>query len=263
MTVRVETEGHVLVVTLDRPAAHNALSLEMSAELVQAFVRLRDDAELRVAILTGAGDRAFCAGADLKQVGDYYRSLSPIERRERGEREPGLGGITRNLDAGKPVVAAIDGYCLAGGLELALACDLRIATGRSSFGLPEVKRGIMPGAGGTQRLPRLVPHAFAMELLLTGERVDAEAALRAGLISRLVAPEELMRCARRLADQIASNAPLAVQAVRAASLRGQHLPLEEGLRLEQLYAEPLRATEDAAEGVAAFIDKRPPVFRGK
>ncbi len=263
MSIRVAREGHILVITLDRPEAHNALSRSMSQALCDAWRTLRDDPELRVAVLTGAGGRAFCAGADLKELGAYYRSLTPIERRERGEHEPGLGGITRNLDPGKPTIAAIDGHCLAGGLELALACDVRLATARSSFGLPEVKRGIIPGAGGTQRLPRCIPQALAMEMLLTGDAVDAETALRAGLVNRVVEPDQLLSEAMKLATRIAANAPLAVQAARTAALRGRHLPLDEGLRIEQLYAEPLRGTEDAQEGIAAFAEKRAPEFRGR
>jgi E-phenylitaconyl-CoA hydratase len=263
MSIRVEREGHVLVITIDRPEARNALSLEMTKALCEAWRMLRDDAELRVAILTGAGDKAFCAGADLKEIGAWYRSMTPIERREQAEREPGLGGITRNLDPGKPVIAAINGHCLAGGLELALACDLRLAAEHATFGLPEVRRGIMPGAGGTQRLPRAVPLAMALELLLCGDPIDARAALRAGLVNRVVPAARLMDEARALAGRIARNAPLAVQTVRAAAYRGLGLPLADGLRLEQMLAEPLRATEDADEGIRAFAEKRDPEFRGR
>jgi enoyl-CoA hydratase/carnithine racemase len=262
MTLRIEVEGPLFLVTLDRPQARNALNLDMRTQLCAAWERFRDDAQLRVAVLTGTG-KAFCAGADLKQLGAHYRSESPIQRRERQEREPGLGGLTRNFDAGKPVVAAIGGYCLGGGLELALACDLRVAADDALLGLPEVRRGIIPGAGGTQRLPRAVPLGAALELLLTGEPVDAARALQLGLVNRVTTRERLLDEAKELAHRIARNAPLAVQAARAAALRGSHLPLDEGLRLEQFYAEPLRVTEDAREGVAAFKEKRDPVFRGR
>ena len=263
MSIRTEREGHVLLVTIDRPEKRNALSLEMRRALNDAWCTFRDDPELRVAVLTGAGEKAFCAGADLFEIGEHYRSMSSIERRRRNEREPGVGGITRNLDPGKPVIAAIDGYCLGGGLELALACDIRIATARARFALPEVKRGIIPGAGGTQRLPRTIPLGAALELMLTGEPIDAAEALRLGLINRVVAAESLREAAASLAARIASNAPLAVQAARDAALAGLHLPLRDALALEQHYAEPVRKTEDAQEGVRAFAERRPPKFSGR
>lgn len=263
MSIRTEREGSLLLVTIDRPEARNALSLEMSRALAEAWRELRDNAALRVAILTGAGDKSFCAGADLKEAAAYYASLTPIARRERGEREPGFGGLTRNLDPGKPVIAAVNGHCLGGGLELALACDIRLAAEHATFGLPEVRWGILPGAGGTQRLPRAVPLGIALEMLLTGEAIDAATALRIGLVSRVVPAARLLEEARELGARIAGNAPLAVQAARAAALRGRHLPLEEGLRLEEFYAEPLRASEDAQEGIRAFAEKRPPAFKGR
>lgn len=262
MSIRCEREGAILVVTIDRPQARNALSLEMSRALVDAWTELRTDRELRVAVLTGAGD-AFCAGADLKEVGPWYRSMTAHERRRHGEREPGLGGLTRNLDPGKPVVAAVNGACLAGGLELALACDLRIAAEHATFGLPEVRWGIIPGAGGTQRLPRAVPAAVAMEMLLTGRPIDADGALRAGLVSRVVPAAELIGEALELAGRIARNAPLAVQAARAAARAGAAMPLTGALALEQLYAEPLRQSEDAQEGLRAFAERREPQFEGR
>lgn len=235
----------------------------MREALIDVWIGFRDDRSLRVAVLTGAGELSFCAGADLKEMSDYYRSMTPIERRERADREPGLGGLTRNLDPGKPVIAAINGHCLAGGLELALACDLRIAAEHASFGLPEVQRGLIPGAGGTQRLPRAVPASVAAQMLLTGEPIDAAAALAFGLVSRIVPAAVLMDEALALARRIARNAPLAVQAARAAMRRGLHLPLDEALRLEQFLAEPLRETEDIQEGLRAFEEKRVPAFKGR
>ncbi len=263
MTIRSETRGDVLVVTLDRPEARNALSMQMGEDLCALWRHFRDDPALRVAILTGAGDKAFCAGADLKEIGDFYRSMTPIERRERAEREPGFGGITRNLDPRKPVIAAINGHCLAGGLELALACDIRIAAAHATFGLPEVRWGLMPGGGGSQRLPRQVPLALAMEMLLTGDPIDAATALANGLVNRVVPADELLDAAHDMARRIARNAPLSVQAVRAAALGGLDLSLDEGLRLEQFYAEPLRQTEDVREGLRAFAEKREPRYRGR
>ena len=263
MTIRTGMSDGVLLITIDRPEARNALSQKMSLELCKAWREFRDSDALRVAIVTGAGDKAFCAGADLKELAELYAGMTPVERRERGEREPGLGGITRNLEVGKPVIAAINGHCLAGGFEIALACDLRVAAEHATFGLPEVKRGIIPGAGGTQRLPRAIPMGLALEMLMTGDPIDARTALRLGLVNRVVPLERLLDEARSLAGRIARNAPLAVQAARYAALRGSHLPLEEGLRLEQFYAEPTRQSEDAREGIAAFVEKREPIFRGK
>lgn len=261
--IRTETSGAVLTITIDRPQARNALSRAMSRELIAAWTAYRDDPDLRVAIITGAGEQAFCAGADLKEIAGYYAAMSPIQRRELGEREPGLGGITRNLDVGKPVIAAINGHCLAGGLEIALAADLRVAAEHATFGLPEVRRGILPGAGGTQRLPRLIPEAAALRMLLTGDPIGAGEAWRLGLVNDVVPAGELAAAAAALAQRIASAAPLAVRAVLAAVRRGRHLPLDDALRIEQFYAEPVRASADAREGIAAFTEKRAPRFEGK
>jgi enoyl-CoA hydratase/carnithine racemase len=263
MTTRFEREGPVAVLTIDRPEARNALDFETGEELLRAWGEFRDDGELRVAILTGAGEKAFCAGADLRAVAQFYRSLTPVERLRRSELEPGLGGITRNLRIDKPIIAAVNGHCLAGGLEIALACDLRIAAEHATFGLPEVTRGIIPGAGGTQRLPRLIGVEHALDLILTGRRIDAREAERIGLVGRVLPLAELRAQALELALQIAENAPLAVAAAKAAVWRGLDLPLEEGLRLEQLLAEPVRQSEDAQEGPRAFLEKRKPRFKGR
>jgi E-phenylitaconyl-CoA hydratase len=262
VSIRFECEGAVAILTIDRPKVHNALDFETSDALVDAWVRFRDDDDLRVAILTGAGERAFCAGADLRGVGDFYKTLTSPERLRRSEQRPGLGGITKNLAIDKPIIAAVNGYCLAGGLEIALACDLRLASDQASFGLPEVTRGIIPGAGGTQRLPRLVGPERALDLILTGRRIDAHEAERIGLVSRVVSASELGSEALAVANAIAENGPLAVRAAKAAVWRGLDIPLEDGLRLEQLLAEPVRQSEDAQEGPRAFLEKRKPEFKG-
>lgn len=263
MTIRVEKRGRVTILTIHRPEAKNALDIATSRELAQHFIEFRADSQSWVAIVTGAGEEAFCAGGDLKKIADYYASLTPLERRSRGEIEPGIGGITRNLPIWKPVIAAINGYCLAGGLEIALACDLRVAEEHAQFGLTEVKWGIIPGAGGTQRLPRLIGMDKALDLMMTARKMPADEALQCGLISRLVPKGQALSSALALAQQICDNAPLAVRAVKEAALRGIDMSLEDGLRLEQFLAEPLRQSEDAKEGPRAFALKQKPKFEGR
>ncbi|MFQ5479272.1 MAG: enoyl-CoA hydratase/isomerase family protein [Candidatus Binatia bacterium] len=263
MPIDFEVNERTVVITIDRPEARNAIDPATAEELNAAWLRFRDDDELWVAVLTGAGDKSFCAGADLRGVGKFYAELTPTQRRRRSEQEPGFGGITRNLPIFKPIIAAINGHCLAGGLELAMACDFRVASPNASFGLPEVRWGIVPGGGGTQRLPRAVPLGMAMEMLMTGRPIDAETALRIGLVNRVAAAGKLLDEALSSAALICSNGPLAVRAAKEAALRGLDLSLEEGLRLEQFLAEPVRQSEDAGEGVKAFAEKRTPRFKAK
>ncbi|HEV2316021.1 MAG TPA: enoyl-CoA hydratase-related protein [Thermoplasmata archaeon] len=258
MRLESRIDGHVAWMTLHRPEVLNAIDPETHDELVQAWVRFRDDPKLRVAVLTGAGPKAFCAGVDLNRMGDFYRSAPSGERAERWNHEPGIGGITRNLPLGKPVIAAVNGICLGGGLELALACDLRIASENATFGLPEVKWAIIPGQGGTQRLARAVGPALALEMTLTGQPIDAARALAAGLVSQVHPPERLAAAAGSLAATIAAHPPRAVRAALEAVQRGLDLPLAEGLRLEQQLADPLRDSPDNREARAAFREKRPP-----
>src|SRR3989338_5300542 len=210
MAVGFETRGHIAIVTIDRPEARNAIDPATGEALVDAWRRFRDSPDLWVAVLTGAGDEAFCAGADLRSVGEFYRSLTPVERLARAETEPGLGGLTRNVQVWKPVLAAVNGYCLAGGFELALACDIRTAAlpaaaAPATFGLPEVGWGIVPGAGGTQRLPRIAPLGAALELILAGERITAAEAHRLGLVNRVVPRSELVPTAPAMAERICRN----------------------------------------------------------
>ncbi len=248
MSLLVEVRDSVLHVTLNRPEVHNAIDPETHEELLAAWRRLRDEEELRVGLLTGAGDRAFCAGVDLKRMGDFYRGVPPERRREVWDREPGIGGITRNFDPGKPIVAAINGFCLGGGLELALACDIRYASENATFGLPEVRWAIMPGQGGTQRLPRTVPPNVALEMILTGRPIAAARALQVGLVNGVFPLARVREEAGEVASAIAALPPRSVRHAREAVLRGLGLPLSEGLRLEQSLADPLR---DSAENRAA------------
>jgi E-phenylitaconyl-CoA hydratase len=263
VAVLFEKKEKIAIITINRPQAMNSLDGETLEGLNKAWIDFRDDPDLWVAIITGAGDRAFCAGGDLKSLGDYYRSMTPILRREKAEKGPGVGGITRNLDIWKPLIAAINGHCLAGGLEIALACDIRIAAETATFGLTEVSRGIIPGAGGTQRLPRLISLTKSLEMILCADRIDAQEALEIGLVSRVVPVKDVMAEAIKTAERICRNAPLAVRAAKEAIYRGLDLPLAEGLRLEQFLAEPIRQTEDAKEGPRAFSEKREPQFKGK
>ncbi|HTT25982.1 MAG TPA: enoyl-CoA hydratase-related protein [Thermoplasmata archaeon] len=252
MAVRTEELGAVFRITIDRPEVHNAIDPETHRDLLAAWHRFRDEDRFRVAILTGAGDRAFCAGVDLRRMGDFYQGIPPDRRREIWDREPGIGGITRNLDVGKPVLAAIQGHCLGGGLELALACDLRICAEGATFGLPEVKWAIIPGQGGTQRLPRAIPSNVALEMILTARPISAARAFQLGLVNAVHPKEALAGAAVEMAEAIASQPPRAVRHAREAVLRGLELPLSEGLRLEQSLAEPLRDAEENREARAKF-----------
>jgi len=263
MVLQFETKGPVALLTLDRPDAHNAINPALQEALVQAWLRFRDDDALRVAVVTGAGPKAFCAGADLKEMQAWYARTPKERRREVWDREPGLGGITRNLDPGKPVVAAVNGYCLGGGLELALACDIRWCSEDATFALPELRWGILPGQGGTQRLPRLIGPGAALELILSGERIDASRALQLGLVTRVLPAVELVPRSLELAETIARMAPRATRHAREAVRRGLELPLDEALRLEQSLADPLRGSEDNLEALAAAKEKREPRWTGR
>jgi len=258
-TVLYEQTDRIVTITLNRPEALNSVDPETQEALVQAWSRFRDDDSAWVAILTGAGDRAFSAGADLKK-------FVPAEFAKGGaapHNTYGLGAITRGLEIWKPMIAAVHGFCLAGGLEQALACDLRIATPNATFGLTEVRWAIIPGAGGTQRLPRALPLAKALEMILLARTLTAEEALRWGLINAVVPPAELMSTARAWAQQLCELGPLALRAAKEAVLRGLTMPLADGLRLEAFLSGTLRGTEDAVEGPRAFAEKRKPKFKAR
>lgn len=250
--VRARARGRVLIVTLDRPRSLNAIDPEAHDQLVRAWKRLREDDRLRVGLLTGAGDQAFSAGIDLKRLPDFYAESHPGERRARWAREPGLGGLTRNFDPGKPIVAAINGYCLGLGLELALACDVRIASPNAVFGLPEVRWGIIPGQGGTQRLPRAIAPNLALEMILTGEPITAARAQEIGLVNRVVPLERLRSEALAIAQRIARFPPRAVRHARESVHRGLDLSLVDGLQLEQDLADPLRSGGENRAALATF-----------
>ena len=248
MTVRV-TDGDadgVAWVTIDVPERRNAISHAMRGLLAEAFASLDGDDSVRVAVLTGAGP-VFCAGVDLKESGPPAtdRLVAPLE------------------SFGKPLIAAVNGPAAGGGFELALACDLRVASTTATFALPEVRIGSLPGSGGTQRLARSVPAAVAAKLVLTGTPLDADGALRFGLVSDVVEPKELLPFAERLAASVAANAPLSLRAAKTALRASQEEPLRDGLALERSLWEQLSATEDRAEGRAAFREGRPPRWSGR
>jgi enoyl-CoA hydratase/carnithine racemase len=255
--VLYEKHGQTVVVTLNRPEALNAINREVRTELREAFFKFRDDDEARTIIVTGTGDKAFSAGADLKEM-----TILQKERRVDVAR-PSLTTTLRNIDLWKPVIAAINGYCLAGGLELALACDIRIASENARFALTEVTRGIIPGDGGTQILPRVVPPSMALEMMFTGQHIDAAEAYRIGLVNHVVPQADLMSTALALAERINESAPIAVRFVKEAALKGLDLPLVDGLRLESLFSTIVHTTDDAKEGPVAFAEKRKAVYKGR
>ncbi len=257
MALIYEKKGKIAYITINRPEAMNAMDPETYRELSEAWVNVRDDSDVWVAIITGAGDKAFSAGADLKKT--IGRPVEAWHFWQTQEEQI----LNRGLEVWKPVIAAVNGYCLAGGMTLLLATDIRIAAEHATFGLSEVSRGILPGNGGTQRTIQQLPYPIAMYFLLTGERMNAEEALRAGLINKVVPLAELMPEAERIARRICENAPLAVRAIKELAVRGQYLPIEYGLRLEQAVQQVLSATEDAREGPRAFSEKRNPSYSGK
>lgn len=252
-------EGRLALITINRPEIMNCIDAQTSYELNQAFTDFRDNDDLWVAILTGAGDRAFCTGNDLIAMSE---AMAGKNTEAMNYRAP-FGGITRHFECWKPIIAAINGYCLAGGLEISLCCDIRVAAEHAQFGVPEVTRAIIPGAGGTQRLPRFLPRAIAMELLLTGARFDAQWALRNGLVNYVVPADQVMAKAREIAEVICNNGPLAVRAAKESALRGIELPLEEGLKQEGQFSMKVVASEDAREGPLAFAQKRKAEYKGR
>ena len=258
MAVDYEKEGKIAIMTINRPEARNALNADVTRELNEAMVDFRDDPELWVAIITGAGDRAFCAGADIKGF------VRPPAEAAAGAAAPARAVERVRADQiWKPFIAAINGYALGGGLELAMTCDIRIAAEHAELGQPEINIGFMPGAGGTQRLPRFVPRAMAAEILLTGERISAQEAYRIGLVNKVVPLDQLMAAAKQMAEAICQKGPVGVRASKEAMIKGYNLPLDEGLRLESELAAGVRSTEDFIEGARAFIEKRPPAYKGK
>jgi len=253
----LEIRPPLAVITINRPKVLNALNAATLEELSTALERVAADAAVRVVLLTGSGSKAFVAGADIAQVASLDESAG------RAYAERGQAVFRRIETSGKPVIAAINGFALGGGCELAMACTLRLAGDTARLGMPEAKLGLIPGFGGTQRLPRLVGRGAALKLLVTGAMIDAAEALRIGLVDEVVAAEELMPRAEAIALQIAQNAPIALSRVLLAVDEGLDLSLDEGIAEEARHFGHCCGTRDKAEGTAAFLAKRPPVWSGE
>jgi enoyl-CoA hydratase len=249
-------EDHVLWLTLDDPRAMNAFDPESMAALGRAWIRFRDDPELRVAVVTGAGERAFCVGSNLKT---FIPRLQAGEMDPRDNQEAYMKGAVGPVF--KPVIAAVNGDCLGGGMELLTCTDIRLTVPAARFGQPECRWGLFPGGGGTTRLPRQIPYAHAMDILLTGRLLDAREAVAIGLVNRIVEPAQLAAEAMAVARRIAGNGALAVQRIKEAVWRQADLPLDEAYELESRLGEDVFRSAEAAEGLAAFAGKREPAFR--
>lgn len=266
--VLVEKRDHICFITLNRPQVLNAQNAQLGQELREALLDFNDDPDSWVAIVSGAGDRAFSAGADLKSMA-RTRTEEEIARDAARAADFTLyraaPSIQRGLKIMKPIIAAVHGICMGGGLEVAMGCDVILATRDARFGVPEVRRGIIPGGGGTQRLPRRMPYGMAMELLMTGSEIRGEEAYRVGLVNRLYDTKaDVLQGAEALAREIIDNvAPLAARAAKEAAVRGLECPLDEGLRIEAMLSGLNRQTEDAREGPRAFVEKRRPQWKAR
>jgi len=255
--ISYEKQDRIAIITINRPEVRNAVDPETIEELVNAWVEFRDDPQLWVGILTGTGDRAFSAGFDLSTVGTAFQ-MEPMAGHGRI-----FYGLSKGLEIWKPTIAAINGYALGGGLEMALACDLRIAAEHATFGLPEVRWSLIAAGGGLARLPRAIPLAKAMEIILLGERMSAQEALQYGLVNKVVPLEEVMPTAIQWANRICENGPLAVRASKICAIKGLDSNLEDAMRLDEYFLIQLMGTEDIKEGPTAFLQKRKPEFKGR
>ena len=257
--LNITVQDKVCVVEFNRPQAMNSIDPEMRQELYAFYERMKTDDDIHVVVFTGAGDKAFCTGADLKKTMPDPNDSYANQLLARGE----TGSAFFGLETDKPLVCAVNGYALAGGTELVTICDICIASTNAKFGLSEVKRGSIPWGGSMQRLPRSISKSDAMLLLLTGDVIDAQEALRMGLCSKVVAPEELMNVTLDIARRIANNAPLAVRAVKQLVTRGMDVPLTQALQMDKYMYGILKDTEDRVEGRKAFAEKRDPVWKMK
>lgn len=254
MALLYQKEGRIATITFNRPEAMNSMDPEQLEEFGKACTDFANDPEVWVGIVTGAGEKAFCAGADLKRL------VGPAMIEKTYKMPP---SIMRGIQVWKPLIAAINGACLGGGLEVALACDLRIASEKANFGNPEVRWGIIATWGGTQRVTRAVGRSAASEILLMGKIIDAQEALRIGLVNKVVPPAEVLTTAKQWAQSMCELGPLALQATKEAMLRGLDMSLEDGLRLELSLSDNTSNTQDARNGVKSFMERQKPTFQGK
>jgi enoyl-CoA hydratase len=265
--VLFERRGSVALITLNRPEARNAVNPELAVHLARAWEEVKQDPQIRAAVVTGAGDKSFCAGADLARLIPLFTGARTPEDEwdEAVRKDPGIPGraLLREFDPEKPVVAAVTGFCIAGGMEMLQATDLRVAAQDSKFGLQEPKWGLFPMSGSTVRLPRQIPYAVAMEILLTGELFDARRAYEIGLVNRVVPRDEVLPTALGIAQAMAENGPVAVRAIRRSARACMGLPEKDALALERELGMAVFQTEDAREGPRAFKEKRKPKFVGK
>jgi enoyl-CoA hydratase/carnithine racemase len=254
--INYEKQGKIAILTINRPEDRNAMNAHGMQELHDRMLEFSSDQDLWVGIITGAGEKAFCGGADVKEMVSFQQT-HPGQYWERPDTP------MRGLEIWKPLIAAINGVALGGGLEIALACDIRIASENAQFGTPEASLGLMPGWGGTQRLPRMVPWAKAAEMLLGGKIIDAQEAYRIGLVNEVVSAPEVMLTAIKWAKRMCELGPLALRAIKQAMIKGASTSLEDGLRIEKGLVKYLVSTEDFAEGARAFVEKRKPVYKAK
>jgi enoyl-CoA hydratase/carnithine racemase len=261
--IRYEKFGRVRLITIDRPQKMNSLDFEANDRLVEIWREFDRDDDARVAVITGAGDKAFCAGADLKTYTMNFARRPAPEFRSRYTEGPGFGGITRNFDVFKPIVAAVNGYAISGGFELALACDIRLCSPQAEFALQDVKWGFHACDGGLIRLPQIVGLGHAMEIILSGERIGAEHAYRIGLVNRIVAQQELLAYSVEYAQMLARRAPLAQRFAKQVVKRAVGMHMDEALRLESRSFHDLGLTDDLVEGTTAFREQREAEFKGR
>ena len=263
-----EKRDGIAILTLNRPEQRNAFSPETMVRLASAWIDFRDDDSLRVAVLTGAGDTAFCAGGDLARLMPLFTGArEPEDEWDRRLMEDVANvmstALLRPFELYKPIVAAINGYAVAGGAEILQSTDIRIASEEASFGLSEAQRGLVPGGGSMVRLPRQIAYCKAMEILMTGDRISAEEAYRIGFVNEIVAQQEVMPRALEFAERLARNAPLALRAIKEAVIRTSGLPLEEAYEIEHEISAGVMRSKDAREGPRAFMEKREPIFTGE